>query len=122
MQFTLTITTRNSIDFNKTVIMSLSNFSFAAVFDCPFIWSSSMEPHSLILSLIDETPNPAYSPEHISDSQPPFNFFQRTKELMILLAIKTNKLYVDYFYNFSISRFIFILQVCMVKEYTDRHR
>ncbi|XP_041981575.1 UDP-glucosyltransferase 2-like [Aricia agestis] len=52
-----------------------------AVFDCPFIWFSTIEPHWRILSLIDEIPNPAYTTDPMISSYPPFTFYQRVKEL-----------------------------------------
>ncbi|KAL0818830.1 hypothetical protein ABMA28_008150 [Loxostege sticticalis] len=55
---------------------------FAAVFQCPLIWSSSMDPHNLVLSLIDEDPNPAYTPDNMSPVYPPFNFIERTISLL----------------------------------------
>ncbi|RVE44213.1 hypothetical protein evm_011112 [Chilo suppressalis] len=53
----------------------------AAVFDCPYIWLSTVEPHSFILELIDDTLNPSYNPGIISAAVPPFSFTQRLKEL-----------------------------------------
>ncbi|KAM3962073.1 UDP-glycosyltransferase UGT5-like [Aphomia sociella] len=61
---------------------------FAAVFDCPLIWSSSMEPHSMVLSLIDEDMNPAYNSIHMSHADPPFTFAQRVNELWTLIHLK----------------------------------
>ncbi|KAL0868323.1 hypothetical protein ABMA27_007847 [Loxostege sticticalis] len=58
---------------------------FASVFDCPLIWSSSMDPHAMVLWLIDEAPNPAYVADHLSDVHPPFDFWQRAKELWTVL-------------------------------------
>ncbi|XP_049866947.1 UDP-glucosyltransferase 2-like isoform X2 [Pectinophora gossypiella] len=53
----------------------------AAIYDCPYIWFSSVEPHWIVLSLIDEALNPAYNPDCISSNIPPFNFLQRVEEL-----------------------------------------
>ncbi|XP_023949334.1 UDP-glycosyltransferase UGT5-like isoform X1 [Bicyclus anynana] len=39
---------------------------FSSVFNCPFIWASSMIPHTAVLSLIDGHVNPAYSVDHLS--------------------------------------------------------
>lgn len=51
------------------------------MFDCPIIWSSSLEPHGKILSVIDDDPNPAYVPDIKSTIVPPFTFLQRVEEL-----------------------------------------
>ncbi|XP_013189929.2 UDP-glucosyltransferase 2 [Amyelois transitella] len=64
---------------------------FAPVFNCPLIWSSSMEPHAAVLSLIDEDPNPAYTADHMSSQDPPFSFSERVSELLTLLKIKYTK-------------------------------
>ncbi|XP_073959119.1 UDP-glucosyltransferase 2-like isoform X1 [Choristoneura fumiferana] len=60
----------------------------ASVFNCPLIWSSSLEPHGKILSLIDDDPNPAYVPDIMSDILPPFTFSQRVIELWKLIKGK----------------------------------
>ncbi|XP_045779379.1 UDP-glucosyltransferase 2-like [Maniola jurtina] len=39
---------------------------FSTVFNCPYIWASSMIPHTAVLSLIDTHVNPAYSVDHLS--------------------------------------------------------
>ncbi|KAI5645836.1 UDP-glucoronosyl and UDP-glucosyl transferase domain-containing protein [Phthorimaea operculella] len=54
---------------------------FAAVFNCPYIWTFPYEPYIHILSLIDEAPNPAYTSNLKSSNVPPFNFVQRLEEL-----------------------------------------
>ncbi|CAK1594079.1 unnamed protein product [Parnassius mnemosyne] len=64
---------------------------FSSVFNCPLIWSSSMEPHSLVLDLIDEALNPAYNPHHLSDILQPFSFFDRINELWTLIDTKIFK-------------------------------
>ncbi|XP_059051819.1 UDP-glucosyltransferase 2-like [Achroia grisella] len=64
----------------------------ATVFDCPFIWFSTIEPHWIILSLIDESTNPAYVPDSSSSIVPPFNFQERVTGLFFQLlgtAMKT---------------------------------
>ncbi|XP_063832458.1 UDP-glucosyltransferase 2-like [Ostrinia nubilalis] len=61
---------------------------FAAVFNCPFIWSSSMDPHGLVLELIDEPPNPAYTTNHVSSFEAPFTFSQRVEELWGIIYMK----------------------------------
>ncbi|KOB76026.1 UDP-glycosyltransferase UGT40Q1 [Operophtera brumata] len=62
-------------------------FSIASVFECPYIWSSSLEPHTMVLRLIDEIPNPAYIPDHMSPLNPPFSFWERVNELMNVLKL-----------------------------------
>ncbi|XP_062525247.1 UDP-glucosyltransferase isoform X2 [Bombyx mori] len=57
--------------------------SYAAVFDVPLIWLSTMEPHWLVTRLIDGNLNPAYNGDSMSSSIPPFTFLQRVKELWI---------------------------------------
>ncbi|CAG5042806.1 unnamed protein product [Parnassius apollo] len=64
---------------------------FSSVFNCPLIWSSSMEPDSMVLDLIDEALNPAYNPHHLSDILPPFSFFDRVNELWTLIDTKMFK-------------------------------
>nr|AEW43163.1 UDP-glycosyltransferase UGT40A1 [Bombyx mori] len=54
---------------------------FSTVFNCPFIWSSSLEPHPMILRLIDSLPNPAYFPDHTSSLEPPYTFLERVEQL-----------------------------------------
>ncbi|GBP42162.1 UDP-glucuronosyltransferase 2B15 [Eumeta japonica] len=54
---------------------------FAALFQCPLIWSSSLDPHWLILQLVDEAANPSYVPDILSNNLPPFTFSQRVQEL-----------------------------------------
>nr|XP_034836239.1 UDP-glucuronosyltransferase 3A1-like [Maniola hyperantus] len=39
---------------------------FSTVFNCPYIWASSMIPHTAVLSLIDTHVNPAYNVHHLS--------------------------------------------------------
>ncbi|XP_063370482.1 UDP-glucosyltransferase 2-like [Cydia amplana] len=63
----------------------------APVFGCPLIWSSSMEPHAMVLSLIDDDPNPAYVTDYSSTIVPPFNFQQRVAGLWTFLSTKYHK-------------------------------
>nr|WEU75326.1 uridine diphosphate-glycosyltransferases 40AW1 [Glyphodes pyloalis] len=58
---------------------------FSSVFKCPLVWSSSMDPHAMVLWLIDEGPNPAYIADHLSPENPPFTFWQRVNELWNIL-------------------------------------
>ncbi|KAJ0172123.1 hypothetical protein K1T71_012096 [Dendrolimus kikuchii] len=54
---------------------------FAAVFNCPLIWASPTEPNGPLLSLIDEAPNPAYTPDNVYSAGPPFTFLERVTQL-----------------------------------------
>ncbi|CAG4959437.1 unnamed protein product [Colias eurytheme] len=79
----------------------------AAVFKCPLIWSSSVNPHPLVLALIDEAPNPAYAADLVqSDAVPPFTFWERCQELwtqiytqylLWQLRAGDNQVYIDAF-------------------------
>ncbi|XP_073959121.1 UDP-glucosyltransferase 2-like [Choristoneura fumiferana] len=66
---------------------------FGAVFDCPLIWSSSLEPHWLILRLIHESSNPAFNPDALSTATPPFSFVERLKSLFSQVFIKAAKIF-----------------------------
>ncbi|CAK1594071.1 unnamed protein product [Parnassius mnemosyne] len=57
-----------------------------AIFECPFIWFSTVEPHWLILRIIDELPNPAYNLNVVSYNSPPFTFMQRVQELFCQIS------------------------------------
>ncbi|XP_013139727.1 PREDICTED: UDP-glucuronosyltransferase 3A1-like [Papilio polytes] len=61
---------------------------FASVFECPLIWSSSLDPHWLVLDLIDEVPNPAYNPQHLADVVTPLDFWNRAQELWHVIHTK----------------------------------
>ncbi|XP_045454780.1 UDP-glucosyltransferase 2-like [Melitaea cinxia] len=61
---------------------------FSAVFNCPLIWLSSVEPHWMVLQLIDEIPNPAYNVDIMSRNAPPLSFAQRVWELCVLILGK----------------------------------
>nr|ANI22000.1 UDP-glycosyltransferase 40D3 [Spodoptera exigua] len=61
---------------------------FAAIYNCPLIWLSSVEPHWMILQLIDQPTNPAYTVDIMSIYTPPLNFFQRVNELWTQLKVK----------------------------------
>ncbi|XP_045779381.1 UDP-glucosyltransferase 2-like [Maniola jurtina] len=54
---------------------------FAGIFNCPFIWFSSIEPHWVLLELVDEMPNPAYTATVSSNRIPPLTFEERVTEL-----------------------------------------
>nr|XP_037868128.1 UDP-glucosyltransferase 2 [Bombyx mori] len=64
---------------------------FSTIFNCPLIWSSSMEPHSPILQLIDEMVHPAYSSNMLGLFEPPYNFFQRAINTLIEIGLKVAK-------------------------------
>ncbi|XP_026735871.1 UDP-glucuronosyltransferase 2B37-like [Trichoplusia ni] len=55
----------------------------AAVFDCPMIYLSTVEPHWRILKIVDLATNPAYDVDATSTYSPPLNFYQRVNELWI---------------------------------------
>ncbi|KAJ8711851.1 hypothetical protein PYW08_008805 [Mythimna loreyi] len=61
---------------------------FASVFECPLIWSSSVDPHWHILQLIDEPTNPAYTVDFMSTYFPPLSFSQRVNELWNQLKVQ----------------------------------
>ncbi|XP_041983216.1 UDP-glycosyltransferase UGT5-like [Aricia agestis] len=52
----------------------------AAVFDCPLIWSSSMSPHTFVLSLLGEFINPAYT-FHLHTTERLYSFAERVRQL-----------------------------------------
>ncbi|KAJ8711848.1 hypothetical protein PYW08_008802 [Mythimna loreyi] len=61
---------------------------FASVFQCPLIWSSSVDPHWQVLQLIDEPLNPSYAVDAQSQNFPPLNFYQRVNELWTQLKVQ----------------------------------
>ncbi|CAK1594081.1 unnamed protein product [Parnassius mnemosyne] len=56
---------------------------FSALYDCPFIWFTTLEPHWMIFSLTDEASNPAYTTTPMSTNITPFTFKQRVQELIL---------------------------------------
>ncbi|GBP15246.1 Ecdysteroid UDP-glucosyltransferase [Eumeta japonica] len=60
---------------------------FAPLFQCPLIWASSMEPHWMVLQLVDEASNPAYMADSMSNNAPPFTFLERVEELWAQMKI-----------------------------------
>ncbi|XP_059057616.1 UDP-glucosyltransferase 2-like [Achroia grisella] len=58
----------------------------AAIFDCPLIWFSTVDPDWIVLSLIDESTNPAYVPDSLSSTIPPFSFEERVTGLFIQIV------------------------------------
>ncbi|XP_063620709.1 UDP-glucosyltransferase 2-like [Cydia splendana] len=78
-------------EFDLVVIEWLFNeflVGLSTVFNCPFIWLSSLEPHGLVLSLIDEWTDPSYVPDVHSRAIPPFTFAQRIRELWSIVRHK----------------------------------
>ncbi|XP_075985046.1 UDP-glucosyltransferase 2-like [Anticarsia gemmatalis] len=69
---------------------------FGAVYNCPFIWTSSVDVHWIVTRLIDQPTNPAYSGDPLSSALPPFSFWQRLKELYAQLSVQLLRfLYFD---------------------------
>ncbi|XP_013189936.2 UDP-glycosyltransferase UGT5 isoform X2 [Amyelois transitella] len=70
------------------------------LFNCPFIWFSTVEPHSIIVSMIDENTNPAYVPSLMSSNVPPYDFINRVKELfMQIMTWGFQTIYFSRHYN-----------------------
>ncbi|KAM3962160.1 UDP-glycosyltransferase UGT5-like [Aphomia sociella] len=96
-------------DVNKKFDAVISEWMFndiysgiATIFDCPFIWFSTIEPHSMILSLIDESTNPAYVPDSMSSITPPFSFLERVNGLVVQLLGTAFKQFYWNSYNFQV--------------------
>ncbi|KAJ0172132.1 hypothetical protein K1T71_012105 [Dendrolimus kikuchii] len=64
-----------------------------AVFDCPFIWFSTIEPHWMVTSIIDEPLNPSYHSDFLNGKIPPLSFIERVKELWTLIGGMIRKYY-----------------------------
>ncbi|XP_050682427.1 UDP-glucosyltransferase 2-like isoform X1 [Leptidea sinapis] len=65
----------------------------AAVYDCPLIWFSTVEPHWMVLRLIDEGTNPALAVDVLSRRiSTPLSFVQRLESLY-------DRMYTYYFYH-----------------------
>nr|AEW43123.1 UDP-glycosyltransferase UGT40D1 [Helicoverpa armigera] len=62
-------------------MMSEIPAGIGAVYDCPFIWISSVEIHWILLRFIDQAPNPAFTVDIMTTYTPPLNFVQRAIEL-----------------------------------------
>lgn len=60
--------------------------SLQALYNCPFIWFSTVEPHYLVTRLIDEPMNPAYNADIFSDASAPYTFLERVNQLWIQIA------------------------------------
>ncbi|XP_046972134.1 UDP-glucosyltransferase 2-like [Vanessa cardui] len=66
---------------------------FSGVFNCPLIWFSPVEPHWMILQLVDEIPNPSYTVDILSGNVPPLTFSQRLMELAVQSIGKLIKMF-----------------------------
>ncbi|XP_022815699.1 UDP-glucuronosyltransferase 2B15-like [Spodoptera litura] len=55
--------------------------TFSAVFQCPYIWFSTIEPHWTIMNLVSGPMNPAYTTDYLQAQIPPFTFMGRVREL-----------------------------------------
>lgn len=69
------------------IYVSTIHFRLSAVFACPYIWAFPYEPHSRVMSLIDEHTNPAYVPNFVSNNVAPYGFLQRIHELWKQIAV-----------------------------------
>nr|XP_034836075.1 UDP-glucuronosyltransferase 2B2-like [Maniola hyperantus] len=74
-------------------MFSEMNAGFAGVFNCPLIWLSTVDPHWMVLQLVDEMPNPAYTVDILSDSIPPLTFVQRAIQLGLQIMGKLLKIF-----------------------------
>ncbi|GBP21516.1 UDP-glucuronosyltransferase 2B15 [Eumeta japonica] len=61
---------------------------FASIYKAPLIWVSSMDPHWQVLELVDEPSSPAYTASMLTKAIPPFDFFNRVKELFMQLYVQ----------------------------------
>ncbi|KAH9636331.1 hypothetical protein HF086_012596 [Spodoptera exigua] len=59
--------------------------SFQAVFQCPFIWFSTIQPHWAILNMVHGPLNPSYNSDYIIGNVAPFTFKERVYELWVQL-------------------------------------
>ncbi|XP_041983218.1 UDP-glycosyltransferase UGT5-like [Aricia agestis] len=59
----------------------------ATVFDCPLIWSSSVIPHTMVLSLIGDNLNPAYT-FHMQTKSRSFTLSKRIDQLFTTIKIQ----------------------------------
>ncbi|CAH2054203.1 unnamed protein product, partial [Iphiclides podalirius] len=64
---------------------------FSSVFNCPLIWASSMEPHPMVLDVMNDLLNPAYNPSYLSDLVAPYDFWSRVEELCTFVNVKIYK-------------------------------
>ncbi|KAL0820067.1 hypothetical protein ABMA28_006012 [Loxostege sticticalis] len=64
------------------------NAGFGAILGAPFIWVSTTEPHWLVLRLIDEASNPAFSADIMGSGLPPFSFKERVSQLFTQIFVR----------------------------------
>ncbi|XP_045779566.1 uncharacterized protein LOC123877105 [Maniola jurtina] len=69
-------------------LFSNINAGFSGLYNCPLIWFSPSIPNWMVLELIDEATNPAYSVGVASTSIPPLTFIERVAELGSLVFRK----------------------------------
>ncbi|CAH0596438.1 unnamed protein product [Chrysodeixis includens] len=72
--------------------------TFATVFQCPLVWFSTVNPHWMILNLIDGPLNPAYTADYTHNRVAPFSFYDRVSELWHQL-VEQYKLTHKYYYQ-----------------------
>lgn len=70
---------------NNNKLIKFFLLRLSAVFDCPFIWFSTIEPHWMITSIVDEVLHPAYNADFLNGRLPPFSFSERVHELWTLV-------------------------------------
>ncbi|CAH1636143.1 unnamed protein product [Spodoptera littoralis] len=58
---------------------------FQAVFQCPLIWFSTIQPHWAILKMVHAPLNPSYNSDYIIGNVAPFTFNERVYELWVQL-------------------------------------
>ncbi|XP_059051885.1 UDP-glycosyltransferase UGT5-like [Achroia grisella] len=69
---------------------------FAAVFQCPYIWVSTVEPHWQITRFIDESLNPSYNSDILSTNSVPLSFYERVEELITQVKLTAmEKMYLN---------------------------
>ncbi|XP_032522319.2 UDP-glucosyltransferase 2-like [Danaus plexippus] len=71
------------VDFDVVIVEWLYSelgVGFSSVFNCPLIWSSSLDVHTEVLGLIDGYTNPAYT-KHFFSTEYSFTFWDRVNEL-----------------------------------------
>ncbi|KAL0820068.1 hypothetical protein ABMA28_006013 [Loxostege sticticalis] len=66
---------------------------FGAILGTPFIWVSTVEPHWLVLRLIDEASSPAFTADIMGSGLPPFSFKERVSQLFTQIFIRGIKFF-----------------------------
>ncbi|CAH0678007.1 unnamed protein product [Spodoptera exigua] len=61
--------------------MIMLYFRLSAIYQCPFIWFSTIGPHWMVLNLVHGPLNPAYNTDFLQARVPPFPFLGRVEEL-----------------------------------------